>query len=274
MLVYLKQCVASVQDQGLAIEHLIMDGGSSDGTQEWLAANSSRVSLVSQKDSGMYDALNKGIGKATGEIIAHLNCDEQYLPGTLSRVKKYFDTHPDVDFIATDFLVVDPDGQFVAFRKTFQPRWPYFFSNYLYTTTCALFYRRRIFEKLSFDESYKSIADVIFLYGVLRAGFRGVHMKGYASVFTYSGDNLSLNPISKIEKERFNKTLPIWFRIVKPLFFILFFLEKLLHGNYSEKARLTYAIYSKQSSLRRTSFLKINPSFRLRFLLKVSPINK
>jgi hypothetical protein len=140
-------------------------------------------------------------------------------------VIQFFAQHPEVDFIAGDFLVVNPQGELVAYRKTFTPRWPYFFSNYLYTTTCVLFYRSRIFEKCRFDESYKSIADVIFLYNVVRSGFKGVHVRRYFSVFTFSGNNLSLNPISEKEKKQFNKTLPLWFKIARPLFFLSFFFE-------------------------------------------------
>src|SRR5467141_315471 len=96
MLSYLERCVASVADQeGVRAQHLVMDGGSRDGTVEWLAARPSLASEV-RSDKGMYDAVNRGFRKARGRIIAHLNCDEQYLPGTLATVARYFDKHPDV----------------------------------------------------------------------------------------------------------------------------------------------------------------------------------
>src|SRR5205809_81991 len=80
MLEFLKRCHRSVADQGVHLEHIVMDGGSSDGTAEWLAG--SDVSLwQSASDAGMYDAVNKGLQLASGDILAYLNCDEQYLPG-------------------------------------------------------------------------------------------------------------------------------------------------------------------------------------------------
>src|SRR5271170_6218687 len=82
MLEFLKLCSASVKDQDIPVEHIVMDGGSSDGTKEWLKNNPSIIG-VSKKDSGMYNALNKAIDMAEASIIGHLNCDEQYLPGTL-----------------------------------------------------------------------------------------------------------------------------------------------------------------------------------------------
>jgi len=264
MLPYLRLCHASIIDQGMEIEHIVMDGGSTDGTIEAFKKREGMV-FISEKDTGMYNALNKAINKSTGEIIGHLNCDEQYLPETLPYIQDFFDRNPDIDFIAGDFLVINPDGGFVAFRKSFQPRWPYFFSNYLYTTTCTLFYRRRIFDVCSFDESYKSIADVIFLYNVLKKGFKGIHLKKYFSAFTYSGTNLSLNPISSFEKKRFNKTLPLWYRLIKPAFFILFFVERVLHNNYKEAHILHYSIYTNKSSAERITLTKLHPGFRLKF---------
>ncbi len=266
MLSYLPLCCASVRDQGVNGEHIVMDGASSDGTVEWLRKHQDTLVSVSEKDAGMYNALNKAIATAHGEIVGHLNCDEQYLPGVLTRVVAYFNQHPDIDFIASNFLVVDPKGDFLAYRKSFQPRWPYFFSNYLYTTTCTLFYRRRVFEKVMFDESYRSIADVIFLYHVIKAGFRGAHLSGYAATFMYSGNNLSLHPVSGQEKKRFLSILPLWFRVLRPLFFLSFFAEKLLHGNYQESSSLRYAIYSGEDLGQRKDFKVDHPGFRLRFV--------
>jgi glycosyltransferase involved in cell wall biosynthesis len=246
----------------------VMDGGSTDGTVEWLA--SQNISWVSEKDRGMYNALNKAIAKSKGEIIGHLNCDEQYLPGVLQFVSDFFEKHGDVDFIAADFLITDPSGKLLAFRKAFQPRWPYFFSNYLYTNTCTLFYRRKIFQKCKFDESYKSIADVIFLSQVLRNGFKGMHVRKYFAAFTYSGLNLSLNPISAVEKRRYNKTLPVWFRLIKPFIKVFFILERIAHGNYFEKPSLTFAVYTPGQTKNRTVFTENKPTFRLNFVAKTT----
>ncbi len=263
MLPYLRLCHASVTDQNIDHEHVVADGGSSDGTIQWLKENRDIIS-ISEKDSGMYNALNKALGMSQGEIIGHLNCDEQYLPGILNYVKNFLDDHPEVDFVAGDFLVINHEEEFVAFRKSFQPRWPYFFSNYLYTNTCTLFYRRKIFDQCRFDESYRSIADVIFLWNVMKKGFKGVHLKKYFSVYTYSGNNLSLDPISSIEKKRFNKTLPVWYKLVKPILFCLFFVEKVLYDTYREKSPLSYSIFSKNNSSGRITRTEDNPGFRFK----------
>src|SRR4030081_3893628 len=93
----LKLFVASVADQeGVEVEHIVQDAGSDDGTLDWLVSDT-RVRAHVEKDQGMYDAINRGLRKATGEILAYLNCDEQYLPGALKGVAGFFDAHPDVD---------------------------------------------------------------------------------------------------------------------------------------------------------------------------------
>src|SRR3954468_9321875 len=77
---WLKLCIPSVADQGVAHEHIVQDAGSDDGTLEWLPQDT-RVAAFVEKDRGMYDAVNRGYRRGTGDIFAYLNCDEQYLPG-------------------------------------------------------------------------------------------------------------------------------------------------------------------------------------------------
>src|SRR5208282_2311123 len=87
---WLKLCIASVADQqGVEVEHIVQDSCSDDGTQDWLPQDR-RVRAFIEKDSGMYDAINRGYRRAQGDILAHLNCDEQYLPGALRAVGDYF----------------------------------------------------------------------------------------------------------------------------------------------------------------------------------------
>src|SRR5215471_17621511 len=105
MLEYLKRCCASVADQsGPPHEHIVVDGESTDGTVAWLRSQRHLTSIVG-KDQGMYDAINIGLRVATGDIVAYLSCDEQYLPGALDFVAGYFASHPEVDGIFGDTLV-------------------------------------------------------------------------------------------------------------------------------------------------------------------------
>src|SRR6266704_4923256 len=95
---WLKLCLASVADQRVAVEHIVQDAGSDDGTLDWLLRDK-RAKVFVEKDQGMYDAINRGLRRASGDILAYLNCDEQYLPGALAAVGKFFEQHSNVDVL-------------------------------------------------------------------------------------------------------------------------------------------------------------------------------
>src|SRR5262245_29300293 len=85
---WLKLCIASVADQDVEHEHIVQDSCSDDDTPKWLP-HDTRVRAYIEKDRGMYDAVNRGLARASGEILAYINCDEQYLLGALKLVWKF-----------------------------------------------------------------------------------------------------------------------------------------------------------------------------------------
>src|ERR1700760_4816902 len=104
---WLKVCAASVADQsgeGLEIEHILQDSLSGPEVTEALRPFP-HAQLISEKDAGMYDAINRGWEKATGDILCWLNCDQQYLPGALAQVADYFRRHPETEVLFGDALV-------------------------------------------------------------------------------------------------------------------------------------------------------------------------
>src|SRR5206468_775583 len=133
----------------------IQDAGTGPELEEWTPGQPN-LKLYVEKDRGMYDAINRGLRRATGEILAYLNCDEQYLPGTLSFVADLFARHPDVDVAFGDVVVVDPDGKYICSRQALPPRLYHTWVCTLPVFTAATFFRRRILDqhKLYFDESW------------------------------------------------------------------------------------------------------------------------
>lgn len=100
---FVERTVRSVLSQGVAgLEYLVVDGGSTDGTQDILARYSDRLRWISEPDEGQADALNKGIRATSGPIIGWLNSDDVYTQGALSYVLSYFDQHPGVEVIYGD----------------------------------------------------------------------------------------------------------------------------------------------------------------------------
>jgi glycosyltransferase len=101
-------CLASLAGQSYAArEHILIDGGSSDGTMDVLNAHRAGLAvLVSEPDAGIYDALNKGIARATGEVVGFLHADDVYADGdVLARVAAAF-ADPGVDAVYGDLVYV------------------------------------------------------------------------------------------------------------------------------------------------------------------------
>jgi glycosyltransferase involved in cell wall biosynthesis len=260
---YLKRCCASVADQADATaEQLVVDGASTDGTRDWLPRQGG-LRWVSEPDRGMYDAVNKGLLMARGEIVAYLNCDEQYLPGTLQAVRQCFESHPDCDLVYGNMLVIQPDGSLAAFRKSYPLRWWSVLAGHLYVPTCALFWRRRLVDQgFAFDPSYRGSGDADFVVRVLQAGHRTFHLRRYLAAFTVTGQNLSAGAGAAAENERLIQRAPAWIRLFRhPLNWIRLS-EKALHGAYFESFPLTYALHTEDAPSRRTEFTSHKASCR------------
>jgi glycosyltransferase involved in cell wall biosynthesis len=104
---YIKETIESIWTQDYpAIEHIVIDGGSTDGTKQVLEQNP-QIRWISEKDKGQSDALNKGFRLVTGEIIGWLNADDTYRPGAILKAVQYLQSHPDVDLVYTDIQIVD-----------------------------------------------------------------------------------------------------------------------------------------------------------------------
>jgi glycosyltransferase involved in cell wall biosynthesis len=113
----IKETIESVRQQGYpAFEHIVFDGGSTDGTVELLRQYSHLI-WVSERDSGHYHAMNKGIERATGEVVAVLNADDCYRHGALGKVGAAFATHPEWDGLFGDVVFVDGEKREIYRRE-------------------------------------------------------------------------------------------------------------------------------------------------------------
>lgn len=97
---FITQCLESVAIQNWPnVEHIVVDGGSTDGTLEILKSHASQLTrVISEKDDGAADAINKGFRLCTGDIVAWLNADDFYLPGAFEVVTEAWKMHPDAAF--------------------------------------------------------------------------------------------------------------------------------------------------------------------------------
>jgi len=104
---FIQQTIDSVLNQGYPnLEYIIIDGGSTDNTLEILQSYGNSIKWVSEPDQGQADAINKGAQMATGEIMAFINSDDFYLPGTLITVADAFANHR-CDWLIGNYLIVN-----------------------------------------------------------------------------------------------------------------------------------------------------------------------
>jgi glycosyltransferase involved in cell wall biosynthesis len=150
-------------------EHIVVDGGSTDGTADILRALEGRypVRWISEPDRGLYDAVNKGMRLAKGDILCYLNSDDLYFPWTLEEVVEAFSRWPDADFIHGDVLNVDDETA----RQTPYLETPYD-RDFLQTSGSmsqpGMFWRSSAFETTGpFDAELRFVGDLEFF---IRAG--------------------------------------------------------------------------------------------------------
>src|SRR4051794_23540371 len=225
----LKLCVASVADQtGVEVEHIIQDPGSTDGTLDWVMKDS-RVKAYVEKDKGMYDAINRGLRKASGEILAYLNCDEQYLPGTLAAVADYFKRHPHIDIVFADAIIVDARGEYICHRKVISPSKYHTWLCHLGTLTCATFFRRKLIdeEKLFFDPKWRVIGDAYWVLQILERRIPIGIMRRFTSTFTDHDTNLSLDPLAAKEAKELTSSAPGWAQKLRRFFVLQYRMRRL-----------------------------------------------
>lgn len=262
---WLRLCVASVADQDIACEHIVQDAGSDDGTLDWLL-NDRRVKAFVESDAGMYDAVNRGLARAQGDIIAYLNCDEQYLPGALRMVADYFATHPEVEVLFGDAVAVDADGDYLFHRKSLTPRLWHTWTWPLATLTCATFFRRSLVDsrRIVFAPEWKIIGDSEWMLRIIQSGTRMAVLHRFTSVFAITGANLSLNPVASAEAGRLRATAPLFIRVLKHPVLLHHRLRRWLGGVYRQEP-FSFKLYTASSATERVRRDVAKPTSRWRW---------
>ena len=189
---YLALCAASVADQiGVEVEHIIQDAGSEGDLTGW-AKSRPNVRLFVERDEGMYDAINRGLARATGEICAYLNCDEQYLPETLAIVGRFFAAHRAVEVLFGDAVLTDQQGSPISYRRTILPHSQHVRLAHLNTLSCATFFRRRLLDRgFYFDPGLKDVGDGVWVEELLRNNVKMATIPRPLAIFAFTGENRS-----------------------------------------------------------------------------------
>jgi glycosyltransferase involved in cell wall biosynthesis len=161
----LAQTLASVRAQGYpALEHVVVDGGSTDGTLEMLE-RAEGVRWISEPDRGLSDAFNKGVRLAEGEVVGWLNADDFYEPGALASVGRAFANSPERIWVAGVCRIVDAQGEEIrrpvtAYKRFLLRRYSFpLLLTQNFVMSPATFVRRDALGEVPLDEAYRYSAD-------------------------------------------------------------------------------------------------------------------
>ena len=268
---FLRLCLRSVADQvssQFLIEHIVQDGGTpgfSDFAQEHIEIHTPlsktvtateisgntdlyKVRFSSEPDRGMYDAINKGFAKSSGSICAWLNCDEQYLPGTLEKVSARFKGTTS-DVLIGDTILVNENLKPRAYRKAVLPSADYIQVYQMNLHSSSMFFRASSLARFGpLSTTYRSISDAEWFVRWMRGGATISTFPTPLSVFVLGGENLSIQEISAQEKSTWlaqlslSPTRKAWLKVHNVL-------RRMLAGAYLPR-RQAVSIYTGSASVR------------------------
>jgi glycosyltransferase involved in cell wall biosynthesis len=158
---YIGQCIRSVQEQDYPdVEHIIFDGGSTDGTLDVLRSYEGVVRWTSEPDKGQSDAINKGFRAATGDIVGWINSDDWYARGAFGIVADYFRDHPEANFVYGNCFFTDGDGRVLRRFRTLPYKWEWLLFTGLLIPQPGFFVRRRVLEDSGLlDIAFRNVMD-------------------------------------------------------------------------------------------------------------------
>ncbi len=168
---HIEDALLSVANQDYPdIEHIVIDGNSTDGTQHILEKHAGKLAYwTSEPDSGIYDAMNKGIERATGDVVGILNSDDFYYDDqAISKIANAFQNH-ETDAVFGDLIFVDPKNLDRTVRTYSSKNWhPEKFAKGYMPAHPTFFVRREFYGKYGlFETDYVIAADYEMLIRLL-----------------------------------------------------------------------------------------------------------
>ncbi|MCW1966964.1 MAG: glycosyltransferase [Anaerolineae bacterium] len=165
---FIERTIQSVlmQNGDFEVEHLVFDGGSTDGTLDILRRYEDRLWWVSEKDRGQSHAINKGLQRATGDIVCWLNSDDVLCAGALQRVVQAFADNPTIEWVHGRCNMIDEHDREIRRWISAYKHWrcrAYSYAGLVsenFISQMTVFWRRRVHERIGWlDESLRWAFD-------------------------------------------------------------------------------------------------------------------
>lgn len=195
---YIEETILSIIDQGYPnLEYIIMDGGSTDNTVEVIKKYQDRITYwVSEKDTGQSNAINKGLRKATGDIINWINSDDQLQPGALMAIARHFMANPDAVIVHGRIEYFGETKNYYSTNLPAQDLHIKYVSHICMPQPASFFHRRLIDEQGYLDETLHFSMDTDLF---MRAGlhYKLVQVEEVIARFRLHGNSKSVSAFSK-----------------------------------------------------------------------------
>jgi glycosyltransferase involved in cell wall biosynthesis len=202
----IRETLESVASQDFKdYEHWVVDGASKDNTME-IVKQFPHVKWISEKDRGHYEAMNKGIQRAQGEILLMLNADDCLTPGILGKVAAAFDKHPDWDAAFGDIIYVDGNGQEIYRREEACYDYDVLrLSGVCYIIHQTLFVKKSLHDRIGLyrNEEFLNCCDYEFILRMGREKAKVGHIPEYIVRYRYhvNGQSADLRVTRNMARE-------------------------------------------------------------------------
>ena len=194
---YLEATLRSIWSQAsdaILIDHVLVDGGSTDGTTVVAERFPTKV-VVATDDQGMYDAINRGLSMVEGDIVGYINADDEIAPGALAAVAEAFTRHPEARWLMGKREFIDGDGEAFAWMQPV----PFTLRSYLgLGWSCVpqetVWMRSDLYSEVGpFDTSFRNTGDYD-MYARCRRAAEPLILHRTLGRFRLHGDQLSFKP--------------------------------------------------------------------------------
>jgi glycosyltransferase involved in cell wall biosynthesis len=192
------------------LEYIVQDGGSTDGTidvlEDYQAAG--ELTYHSAHDSGLAQAINRGLAVSHGEIMAYLNSDDLLLPGSVNFIVQWFLDHPEVDVVYGHRVLIDDFGYQIG-RWILPPhdRRVMYWEDYIPQET--LFWRRRIWDRVgaAIDETFQFAVDWDLILRFAEAGARFARVPRLLGAFRVHRGQKTVREMASVGQREVNRIL-------------------------------------------------------------------
>jgi glycosyltransferase involved in cell wall biosynthesis len=207
---FLEKTILSIKNQKYPlVEHIIIDGGSTDRSIEIIKKYEGTYNLkwVSEKDEGCADAMEKGFKLATGDIFCWLDSDDIYLDGAIEKVMKIFKDNPEIDVVFGDMLICDQNDKIIDYTKRtiFDKEMLIYIGTNI--SPQAAFWKREAHEKIGgIDINFKRCADYDFFCRLAESNAKFFHLKDFLAVYRHHPEQLTKSiDLCKLEANQISK---------------------------------------------------------------------